>query len=290
MARVSLAGRLRRVGAAILWLTAFAGIGVGATLGFREMAPAVADPTWWLAREGLCQLAGFLAATWLVGRLANGYGWDRMGWRTPPALPRHFLRGLLLGVAMAAGAILLAVLIDGAALRASGGTPLRFAAVAGPLALGLLAAALSEELIFRGYPLRRLADAIGPGQAMLILALVFGAAHLANPDAGVVSTTNIALAGLWLSVAFFSTGGMALAWGLHFGWNAGLSLLFDAPVSGVPFGVPGVEYVPGGHAWVDGGRFGPEGGVIGTFVILSGVALLLGTRLRHPGRWLAEAA
>lgn len=281
---------MRRVGAALVWVAVFTAVGIGATLGFREMAPAAAGPTWWLAREGLCQLAGFLAATWLVGRVANGYGWDRMGWRAPRALPRHFLRGLLGGVAMAAGAILLAVLIDGAALRASGGTPLRFAAVAGPLALGLLAAALSEELIFRGYPLRRLADAIGPGLALLLLALAFGAAHLANPDAGVVSTTNIALAGLWLGAAFFSTGGMALAWGLHFGWNAGLSLLFDAPVSGFPFGVPGVEYVPGGHAWIDGGRFGPEGGLIGTLVILAGVALVLGRRVRRPGHWLAEAA
>jgi len=47
-----------------------------------------------------------------------------------------------------------------------------------------------------------------------------------------------------------------------------LSLGFDAPVSGFAFDVPGVDYFPGAHAWVDGGRFGPEGGVIGTLVII----------------------
>jgi hypothetical protein len=83
---------------------------------------------------------------------------------------------------------------------------------------------------------------------------------------------------------------MALAWGLHFGWNAALSLGFDAPVSGFAFDVPGVDYFPGAHAWVDGGRFGPEGGVIGTLVIIGGVAAVLGRRARTPRTWLSEAA
>jgi membrane protease YdiL (CAAX protease family) len=250
--------------------------------------PAFGGRPWWLARNGLYQLAGLLTATWLVGRLANGYSWDRMGWRAPRALPRHALRGLLLGAAMAAGAIVLAILIDGAAVRSTGTGG--FAGVAGPLAVGLLAAALSEELMFRGYPMRRLADAVGPGLAIAVLALAFGAAHLANPDAGIVSTTNIVLAAVWLAAAFFSSGGMALAWGLHFGWNAALSLLFDAPVSGIAFDVPGVDYFPGRHAWIDGGRFGPEGGVIGTLVLVAGVALVMGRWVRTPRAWLAEAA
>jgi hypothetical protein len=111
-----------------------------------------------------------------------------------------------------------------------------------------------------------------------------------NPQIGVLATINIALAAVWLAAAFFSTGGMALAWGLHFGWNAALGLGFDAPVSGFAFDVPGVDYFPGAHAWVDGGRFGPEGGVIGTLVVLGGVAAVLGRRARTLRAWLAEAA
>jgi membrane protease YdiL (CAAX protease family) len=288
MARVSLVAWLKRVGSAVLWLLLFMVVGIGVTLGLSGTAPAAGGGMWWLARNGVSQLVGFFLATWLVGRLANRYSWDRMGWRAPRVLPSHFLRGLALGAGMAVVAVLLAVVLDGAALRLTGTAG--FIGVAGPLAVGLCAAALSEELIFRGYPLRRLADAIGPGAAIAVLAIGFGASHMGNPEVGVLGTINIALAAVWLAVAFFSTGGMALAWGLHFGWNATLSLGFDAPVSGFAFDVPGMDYFPGAHAWVDGGRFGPEGGVIGTLVILGGVAAVLGRRARTPRAWLAEAA
>src|SRR5438094_478044 len=180
-----------------------------------------------------------------------------MGWHTQPGglMPR-LLRGIGLGALMAMLATGLAFVIDRATVRYTGDWSL-WPRVVLPLAIGLVLAALGEELMFRGYPLRRLADAIGPLPAMLILAVLFGLAHAGNDNATVFSTVNVALAAIWLSFAFFSTGGMALAWGLHFGWNAGLSILFDAPVSGNTFLVPAVEYTPGRHAWVDGGSSGP---------------------------------
>lgn len=290
MARVSFVApaRLRDIGRAVLWLVLFAAVGIGVMVVLSEAIPGVGGRRWALARGGLYELAGFSVATWFVGRLANGYSWDRMGWRASRTLPRYFLHGVGFGAAMAAVAVLLAVVIDGAALRLSGVEG--FPGVAGPLLLGLCAAALSEELMWRGYPLRRLADAIGPGTATLLLAFGFGAAHLWNEGMNLLSTFNIAVAGVWLGVAFFSRGGMALAWGLHLGWNAGLSLVFDAPVSGQVFDVPGMDYTPGAHAWLDGGRFGPEGGLLGTLVFVGGVVLLLGREIRRPRAWLAEAA
>ncbi|MGH7548338.1 MAG: CPBP family glutamic-type intramembrane protease, partial [Gemmatimonadales bacterium] len=191
-----------------------------------------------------------------------------------------------LGAAMAALALGLALVWSGATVRL---TPewSRWAIHAGPLAAALLLAALWEELAFRGLPLRLLADAVGPMTAMLLLAVGFGAAHAWNPHAGVFGTVNVALAAIWLSFAFFSAGGMALAWGLHFGWNAGLALLFDAPVSGYTFHVPAVEYQPGARAWVDGGAFGPEGGLAATIVLCAGTLALVGGRLRQPRAWFA---
>ena len=125
------------------------------------------------------------------------------------------------------------------------------------------------------------------GRRLLILALLFGIAHARNPSATVFSTVNVALAAVWLSFAFFSAGGMALAWGLHFGWNAGLAILFDAPVSGYAFQVPVVEYTPGWHAWVDGGPFGPEGGIVTTIVLIAGTLAVIGARVKQPRTWLA---
>jgi CAAX protease family protein len=288
MARVSFPDRVREIGSALLWLALFAVVGIVVTVVLGRFTPDIGGGTWWLARNGVYQLAGFLAATWLVGGLANHYSWERMGWRQPRVLPRRFAKGLVLGGAMAALAVVLAIVTDGAELRFTGVSG--FLGVGGPLGVGLCAAALSEELMWRGYPLRRLADAIGPGAATVLLAIGFGSAHFSNPGTSLLSTVNIAVAGLWLGVAFFSRGGMPLAWGLHLGWNAGLSLVFDAPVSGLAFDVPGVDYTPGAHAWLDGGRFGPEGGVIGTLVFVAGMLLLLGRGVRRPGAWLQEVA
>jgi len=143
-----------------------------------------------------------------------------------------------------------------------------------PLGAGLLLAALTEELAFRGYPLRRLADAVGAGPATTLGAIGFGLAHLGNPSATTFSTVNVALAGVWLACAFFSRGGMPLAWGAHFGWNTTLALGFEAPVSGYVFPSPAITYHAGAHRWIDGGAFGPEGGLVTTLVMLAGTAAL----------------
>jgi membrane protease YdiL (CAAX protease family) len=188
------------------------------------------------------------------------------------------LKGLAIGAGMAAAAIGLAVVIDGARVHVTGDWSL-WPRIAVPLIVGLIFAALGEEFGFRGFPLRRLSDGFGVVPAMLLLAILFGLGHAKNPSATVFSTINVALAAIWLSFAFFSAGGMPLAWGAHFGWNAGLAILFDAPVSGYMFHVPVVEYTPGTHAWVDGGAFGPEGGVVSTIALLAGTAYLL-TRKR----------
>lgn len=288
MARELFMDQIKSLGVALVWLGLFACIGLGATIGLVAISPDVGGPLWWLARDGIFRLGGFALATWLVGRLLDPHSWMRLGWRSPRTFPWHFLRGVALGAGMAAAAVLLAVVTNRASVRLS--TSGGFWHVALPIGIGLLTAALAEELMFRGYPLRRLADAVGPGLATVLLAVAFSAAHLMNPEVDALSSVNIALAAVWLGVAFFSRGGMGLAWGLHFGWNAGLSLVFDAPVSGIAFNMPGVAYTPGAHMWLDGGRFGPEGGVIGTLVFLLGSILILGRGVRRPAAWLAEAA
>jgi hypothetical protein len=274
MARVSFED-VKRVGIALGWIVLFVAIGIGVTIGISELVPGFGGQQWFIARAGLYEVIGFGLATWIIGRWLNRHSWSQLGWHLPAFLP--WLRGVGLGGLMAAVAIGLAVVLDGARVEVTAEWSV-WPRVALPLALGLVFAALGEELAFRGYPLRRLADAIGVLPAMLILALLFGLAHAKNPSATVFSTVNVGLAAIWLSFAFFSAGGMPLAWGAHFGWNAGLSLLFDAPVSGYAFRVPVVEYTPGPHAWVDGGAFGPEGGLVATLALSIGIVYLLTRR------------
>ena len=286
MARVSFAD-VKRVGIALAWIVLYAAIGLGITIGIAELVPWWGGQRWFVFRTGAFEVIGFLIATLVVGKLLNKYSWDRMGWHTQPGgvMPR-VLRGVGLGALMAMLAIGLAFVLDRATVRITGDWS-AWPRVVLPLAVGLVLAALGEELMFRGYPLRRLADAIGAPAAMVILALLFGIAHAKNPNATFFSTVNVALAAIWLSFAFFSAGGMALAWGLHFGWNAGLAILFDAPVSGYAFRVPAVEYTPGSHPWVDGGAFGPEGGIVTTIVLIAGTVAVIGARVKQPRTWLA---
>src|SRR5204862_6973723 len=88
-------------------------------------------------------------------------------------------------------------------------------------------------------------------------------------------TVDVARAGVSLACAFLSPGGMPLAWGAHFGWNATLALGFEAPVSGYVSPSPAVAYRAGPHGWIDGGAFGPEGGIVTTLVMLAGTVALV---------------
>jgi membrane protease YdiL (CAAX protease family) len=269
MARVSFVA-VKRVGIALGWVVLFWVIGFGVTFAIAAFVPGWGGREWEVARSGTYEVIAFGAATLLIGRLLNKRSWADMGWRRPALVP--WLRGLALGALMAACAIGLA-LAFGARLAFTGDWNV-WAGVALPLMFGLVLSALAEELGFRGYPLRRLTDGLGVFSAMIVVGVPFALLHLGNPSVGIFSLANIFLAALWLSIAFFA-GGMPLAWGAHFGWNAGLALLFDAPVSGYTFQVPVVEYTPGVRAWVDGGAFGPEGGIVATIALVAGTLFLL---------------
>lgn len=285
MARVSFAG-VKRVAIALGWLFLFAVVAIGVIIGVASLVPGLGGRPWFVARNGAYLAIGFGVATVVVARLLNKYSWEQMGWTRGAGRAVELLRGTALGAVMAVLAIGLAI-VFGARLQFTGDWSV-WAGIALPLVIGLVVAALAEELGFRGYPLRRLSDAIGVLPAMLLLAVAFGGVHTGNPSASVFGTVNVVLAGIWLSIAFFSAGGMSLAWGSHFGWNAGLAILFDAPVSGYRFEVPVVEYTPGAHTWVDGGAFGPEGGIVASIALVAGTLYLLTRRAAFSDQPSAE--
>ena len=238
MARVSFED-VKRIGIALAWVVLFWVLGLALTFVGAKSLPAWGGPAWDVARTGVYEVVAFGVLTLLIGRVFNKLSWPEMGWRRPTITA--LLRGVTVGALMAAFAIGLAIVL-GARLHFTGDW--------------------------------RLTAGIGVFPAMIVVGLPFALLHAANPSVTVFSLANIFLAAIWLSVAFFS-GGMPLAWGAHFGWNAGLAILFDAPVSGYAFHVPVVEYAPGAHAWLDGGAFGPEGGIVATIALLTGTLYLL---------------
>jgi len=203
------------------------------------------------------------------------FRWPGAGTRRVRLAFRGFLVGALVGGLMAAGALTLAVVTRSAEVSLTGEPVTRLLVPAGSLALLLLVAALAEELLFRGYPLARLSAVFGRVGASLALAIVFALAHLFNPNVSPLGLVNIGLASLVLSAAFFTPGGLPAAWGVHWGWNAGLGLLVDAPVSGLEFDLPTVDFTPGEPVWLAGGEFGPEGGLVATLAMAVTLAWLV---------------
>lgn len=279
----------------MLAVGAFYALFVAAAVPTGWVHDAVTAPAGWWRTVGRGVLG--LSVPPLLAAVALYAGLVLVARRAPAAwgVPgrRDGLRGVVAGMgwglALAALAVILCIL-GGAELTVQPAPDERYVAVAAPLAAGLATAALLEELLFRGFPLARLAQAVGPWVASGVLALGFAVAHAGNPDVSGIGLANIAIASLMLSAAFFTAGGLATAFALHLGWNAGLVFGADAPVSGLRFGLPALEFAPGPHGWWTGGGFGPEGGIAATLVLGTGAAWWVRTAVRVRRQRVREVA
>jgi membrane protease YdiL (CAAX protease family) len=165
--------------------------------------------------------------------------------------------------------------------------------------LAVLCVAVGEEVTWRGYPIKNLAEGlnwrvIGPRWAtviaVLIPALLFGLAHATNPNATTLSTINIMIFAVLFATGYVLTGELALPIGLHFAWDF---------VQGFVFGVTGgtsqlgsflvlAEDDPAGKLWT-GLPYGAEGGplatgafILGFFLTAAWVRFRRGSVRLHP--------
>jgi membrane protease YdiL (CAAX protease family) len=152
-----------------------------------------------------------------------------------------------------------------------------------------IAVGIGEEFFSRGYHLKNLAEGLGftkPKGAVLVATLIssviFGLMHAGNPNANVISTFNLFLAGLFLAVGYILTGELAIPIGLHITWNFFQGNVFGFPVSGTDAGATFIAIEQGGPPLVTGGAFGPEAGLIGiAAMILGSILIILWVRLRY---------
>lgn len=144
--------------------------------------------------------------------------------------------------------------------------------------IALLPAAVAEEIAFRGYALRALAEWRGPAVGVVVSSLLFAAFHALNPNVNPLGLFNIFLAGIVFAVAVERTGTLWLASGYHFLWNLAQGTLLGLPVSGMAWEGLLRTSVEGPAVWT-GGSFGPEGGLVASLVLLvSAIPLWLLTR------------
>ncbi len=147
-----------------------------------------------------------------------------------------------------------------------------------------LGVAVSEELLFRGYPFQRLLRGSGIPIALVLMALYFAYAHWDNPGMSgttkVWATVNIFMAGLLLGVCYLRTRRLALPIGVHLGWNWAQGSLLGFGVSGTMDTGGWLRPIfQGRPEWLTGGTFGLEASL--PCAIFCGLAIL-GLSLWRP--------
>jgi hypothetical protein len=192
------------------------------------------------------------------------------------ALRRPWLRDLWTGALLGAGMVTAAVAVIevfGTLTVAVRGTA-HAALLAVVVGFVLVTGALSEEVAFRGYPLQRLVEAIGPTSAAIVLSVLFGAVHLLNPHVSGWAFLNTVLIGLLLSFAYLRTRSLWMPIGIHLFWNTTLGLVFGLPVSGLRDFSVVIRARAEGPLWLTGGDYGIEASAMGAVVIGLGVLLI----------------
>ncbi|GIG88570.1 CPBP family intramembrane glutamic endopeptidase [Plantactinospora endophytica] len=191
-------------------------------------------------------------------------------------------RGVLVGTGMFAVVIAVIALFGG--YRVDGvGSLTGMTALFGFMA----AAAVTEELIFRGILFRIVEERAGTWGALVLTGLLFGLVHLLNPHASLWGALAIAVeAGGMLAAAYAATRTLWLPIGLHFGWNFAGAGIFGATVSGKD-GLDGLlAGVTSGPTLLSGGDFGPEASLSAVLagVLLTAVFMRLAHRRGHVVR------
>lgn len=135
--------------------------------------------------------------------------------------------------------------------------------------------AVLEEVVSRAILFRIVEASLGSWLALLISALLFGAAHISNPNASWFSSLAIAIeAGILLGAAFMLTRNLGFCVGIHWAWNFVQGGVFSIAVSGEKT-VGWIQSTSQGPVWLTGGEFGAEASAVALIMATSaGIALL----------------
>ena len=214
-------------------------------------------------------------ATWLMMFLVEHQPFSGIGLRVESRSIGEVSIGFTGGVALVFGITVIEWLSGAIRFEQSGELASEAAMIAvrtaGIFALG----AATEELLFRGYAFQRLVEGTNGYFAVAATSIVFGLLHWANPHATALSVANTMLAGVLLSLGYLKTRALWLPIGFHFSWNWSLALA-GLPISGLDLGSMPWQAMPTATpAWISGGAYGPEGGVVATVALATGVVYLL---------------
>lgn len=261
--------------------------------------------------QAFLQLTVLFIATWVAcwagrQRLADAY-FD------PLRLGRRLALGLVGGFALVSASVIAALLADHHAFALTARPAGEVARSMGLQLLLLVPAATGEELALRGLVLQQLGRAgagvtgalltlfkveedrrerLGRGAgvvfALLVTSVLFGLAHLGNPNVSPWAIANIILVGLVFGVITLRQGSLWAAVGLHIGWNVFLGVFWGLPISGFDFGLSVLEPTRVGEEVWTGGSFGPEASAVTTAVLGAALIAMLLLPFRKPAARLVR--
>jgi membrane protease YdiL (CAAX protease family) len=258
----------------------------GAAAGqWKRNAPAWTQLAW----QSFFLLISGLLLSWFFLRAFDGRGFRSLGLWPFPRWGKQLGIGLGLGASLQLGVAGLLIVTRAIHYTRGSAWDAHFLKQLAANAWLFLLAAAFEEIAFRGYALQRLIDATSPGAAIVISSVLFGLAHLANPDASFFSTVNTILAGILLALPYVRTRTMWMQTGLHWMWNFFLGPVISLPVSGIHFGPTLFMAQLSGPAWWTGAAYGPEGGAVVTVLSLCAITWILWTPQLTPSTEALEA-
>ena len=142
-----------------------------------------------------------------------------------------------------------------------------FSSIITPFAVAF-SVAIFEETLLRGIIFRIVEEKLGSYISLLISAIIFGAAHLLNPDSSVISSICIGIVGFMLGASYIYSRSLWLPIAIHFSWNFVQSGIFGAITSGNEQTSSLFNTNISGTELITGGAFGPEGTIHATILWL----------------------
>lgn len=198
---------------------------------------------------------------------------------------RQYARGFVLGLLMAAGVVYTVRLLGGYSVEAE--THLASTDMV-PILILLFAFILqagTEELVFRGWMMGRLAERYGLWVGVIGNSVLFTLMHVDSEALAALGPSGIALFtaatllfSIFLSLLVIRERSIwgAAAW--HASWNWMFITWFGLPTTGIELGLAPLvaDYMPTPDAavWLTGGTDGPEGSVLTPIVLLIGTLIL----------------
>lgn len=221
--------------------------------------------------NGAISLIPAVLIGWLCGKYFDRVPFKALGTSFTNRWLTHFFGGLLAGALTISFAVYVAIVFGGLKLVPNDSysqDQILTSILTSFLVLAVAAA--FEEVLFRGYFLQTFNRSGLAWVAILLTSVFFGLLHIGNPNAGIISTANTILAGIWFAVAYLKTRDLWFVWGMHWMWNWFQGSVFGIEISGLTdLSTASIfKEIDAGPTWLTGENYGIEGGVAATAALL----------------------